>query len=402
LRSALAAEGLGAAELVPEPQAAAVGYVDAERVPPGSVVAIYDLGGGTFDAAVVRKSGDGGFEPLGRPEGLERLGGVDFDEVIFSHVRSVVGAAWDGLDPDDVAVRSAAAALRRECTAAKEALSGDTEVRIPVILPGIQAQVPLVRAAFEEMIRPAVAETVDVLLRVIDSAGVARDELAGVLLVGGSSRIPLIGQLVSAAIGRAAAVDADPKGVIAAGASIVARGRVAEPPKAMPDAVGEAFVPDPTHPRPPTEIARPIALRPNPRRPGRRLVGLGIAAAVLAALVAGGGALAEVYRTAAASSDAEATTPSRTVDPSRGPAIEPALPEPSRSPRVATTRSAPPASAPPPPSPTPPPAPTATSSPTLPTSAPSEGPAAVAPPSEDDPAEGPAPQPPGPDAEPGG
>src|SRR4051812_30826201 len=57
-----------------EPQAAAIYYASHERVDPGAVIAIYDLGGGTFDAAVVRKDEDGGFTILGEPEGIERLG----------------------------------------------------------------------------------------------------------------------------------------------------------------------------------------------------------------------------------------------------------------------------------------------------------------------------------------
>ena len=65
-----------------EPQAAALSYASAERVAPGSTIAVYDLGGGTFDAAVVRKNGT--FSLLGDPEGIERLGGLDFDDLIFS------------------------------------------------------------------------------------------------------------------------------------------------------------------------------------------------------------------------------------------------------------------------------------------------------------------------------
>ena len=73
------------------------------------------------------------------------------------------------------------------------------------------------------MIRPAVLETVEALRRALDSAGVSAADLDAVLLVGGSSRIPLVTQLVSEEFGRSAAVDVDPKGVIAAGAALVAR-----------------------------------------------------------------------------------------------------------------------------------------------------------------------------------
>ena len=68
-----------------EPEAAAVHYASTTRVAPGEVVAVYDLGGGTFDAAVLRNTGDG-FELLGDPRGIEQLGGVYFDEAVFAYV----------------------------------------------------------------------------------------------------------------------------------------------------------------------------------------------------------------------------------------------------------------------------------------------------------------------------
>src|SRR4051794_23184999 len=89
-----------------EPQAAAMHYAAAERIEPGSTVAVYDFGGGTFDAAVVHKDGHG-FGLLGRPEGVERLGGIDLDELVFEHVVEGLPEAFDGLDEDDPAVLSA-------------------------------------------------------------------------------------------------------------------------------------------------------------------------------------------------------------------------------------------------------------------------------------------------------
>jgi molecular chaperone DnaK (HSP70) len=166
VRTALQARGLEV-ELLDEPRAAAISYAATERVEPGSVVAVYDLGGGTFDAAVVRKNG--GFTMLGRPEGIERLGGVDFDDAVFTHVRNSVGKALDQLDPADEEVVAAVARLRRDCVEAKEALSSDTEVRIPVLLPGIRTTVRLVRGEFEEMIRDDVEASVEVLRRAVMS-----------------------------------------------------------------------------------------------------------------------------------------------------------------------------------------------------------------------------------------
>jgi actin-like ATPase involved in cell morphogenesis len=226
LTAALATEGLRVT-LLAEPQAAALHYATQERVAPGSTIAVYDLGGGTFDAAVVRKAnrseaafGAAGFGMLGRPEGLDRLGGVDFDEVVFEHVRAGLPAAFSDLDDTDTGVLSAVARVRRECTEAKEALSADTDVSIPVLLPAGGGSVRLHRSEFESMIRAQVEETVDALRTAVRSAGCRPGELNAVLLVGGSSRIPLVAQLVSEGLARPVAVDTDPKNAIAKGAAL--------------------------------------------------------------------------------------------------------------------------------------------------------------------------------------
>jgi len=168
LGSALAGQGVPVSFLA-EPQAAALHYASTERLGSGSTVAVYDLGGGTFDAAVVHKTG-ASFSLVGRPEGLERLGGVDFDQAVFDHVRSAMPDAFAALDDSDPAVLSAVASVRRECSEAKEALSADTEVTIPVLLPGAQGSVRLHRTEFESMIRPQIEETVAALRRAVASA----------------------------------------------------------------------------------------------------------------------------------------------------------------------------------------------------------------------------------------
>ncbi|MBW0116702.1 Hsp70 family protein, partial [Pseudonocardia abyssalis] len=272
--AALADHGLGHAVFLTEPQAAAVGYASTERIEPGGIVGVYDLGGGTFDAAVVRKLPDGGFVLLGRPTGIERLGGVDFDDAILGHVRTALGTAWGELDAADASVQAAVAGLRRECTAAKEALSADTEVMVPVMLPGTHTQVRLGRAEFEDMIRPSVGETVEALRRAVDSAGLTPADLDAVLLVGGSSRIPLVSQLVSAELGRSISVDADPKAVVAAGAALTARSLVTPvAPVAPVDEVPDVLpvVPAVAFDAPPDEDA------PRRRRGGTLVVAASIA-----------------------------------------------------------------------------------------------------------------------------
>jgi molecular chaperone DnaK len=216
LGGALAGQGLQVSYIA-EPQAAALHYASAERVEPGSTIAVYDFGGGTFDAAVVHKDGNT-FKLLGRPEGVDRLGGIDFDEIVFQHVVTGMPEAFEGLDENDPAVLTAVAAIRRECVEAKEALSSDTEVSIPVLTPKAQGSVRMHRSEFETAIRPQVEDTVDALQHAVASAGLAPQQLSAVLLVGGSSRIPLVGQLVSELLGRPVTVDVDPKNAISMGA----------------------------------------------------------------------------------------------------------------------------------------------------------------------------------------
>ncbi|HEY7070345.1 MAG TPA: Hsp70 family protein, partial [Acidimicrobiales bacterium] len=214
--------GIGRTILLTEPQAAAISYSSQARVEQGAVIAVYDLGGGTFDAAILRKEPDGGFTMLGTPEGIEHLGGIDVDAAVFAHVTSSLGDAYEELDPDDPQALAAVSRLRIECTQAKEALSLDTEISVPVLLPTIQTEVRVTRAELEEMIRPPLADTVTALERAVRSANLAPSDIDHVLLVGGSSRIPLVAELVSARLGRPVAVDAHPKHAIALGAAIVA------------------------------------------------------------------------------------------------------------------------------------------------------------------------------------
>ncbi|MCE7928447.1 MAG: Hsp70 family protein [Chloroflexi bacterium CFX7] len=255
LRQAVRQAGIEQAVLLSEPEAAAVHYADQERLESGAVVAVYDFGGGTFDAAVLRKTADG-FELLGEAEGLERLGGIDFDQAVLGLVNSATGGALEQLDPADPAARAAANRLREECRQAKEALSSDTEGVIPVLLPSRQTEVRLTREEFEEMVRPRLRETTAALERAIRSAGLKVEEVDRVLLVGGSSRIPLVGALVREATGRPTAIDAHPKHAIALGAAIFGRAHLDKGPAV-------AGTPAPVSAPAVTEV-RPPALPPEP------------------------------------------------------------------------------------------------------------------------------------------
>ncbi|GAA1788455.1 hypothetical protein GCM10009712_39780 [Pseudarthrobacter sulfonivorans] len=220
--AALAARGLHNVTLISEPEAAALHYASQVRVEDGSTIAVYDLGGGTFDTAVLRKDGNGRFEFLGSPEGIEGLGGADFDAEVFRHVAAHTGEALAALDPEEPGALAALARLKRECVEAKEALSADSEASISVFLPGAQQQVRLVRSEFEAMIDEPIRETVEALERSLEQLDLEPADLTAVLLIGGSSRIPLVAQLISEQLDRPIAVDADPKSSICLGAAVAA------------------------------------------------------------------------------------------------------------------------------------------------------------------------------------
>jgi molecular chaperone DnaK len=259
---------VGQVTFVSEPEAAAVYYASRQRMEPGQVVAVYDFGGGTFDAAMVRKTEDG-FALVGTPEGMERLGGIDFDQAIFAHVADALGGLVQDQDLTDSGALKALTRLRADCRAAKEALSTDTDATIPVLLPNVQTDVRITRDEFEDMIRPRVAETVAALKRAVRSAGISTDDLVRILLVGGSSRIPLVGQMVREGTGRPVTVDADPKFAIPLGAALAGEQRAATAVPETPITHAEpppTVAPEPAAPVAPSPAptATPAAVAPSP------------------------------------------------------------------------------------------------------------------------------------------
>jgi len=246
-----------AVSTISEPEAAITQYAASGRLPDGATAAVYDLGGGTFDATVLRWQG-GRAEILGRPEGIEQLGGGNFDEAVLAHVNAAADGALTGLDMRNPQNSTAVARLRRECVLAKEALSAETEATITVALPGRRLDVRLSRTEFEKMIHTPIETTVMTLIRALESASVNPTELAAVLLVGGSARIPLVARMISAALACPTVLDPQPEQAVALGAAALAGVAVPLNP------ADSAPTPPPTE-RPPTQ--RPPTERPPSRRP---------------------------------------------------------------------------------------------------------------------------------------
>jgi serine/threonine protein kinase/actin-like ATPase involved in cell morphogenesis len=246
--------GLPDTVTITEPEAAAAHYAATRQLEVGSIIAVYDLGGGTFDVTVLRQGAEG-IEILGVPEGIERLGGIDFDEAILNYVNHVSGGALHELDPRDPQVVLALSRLRQDCVLAKETLSLDTETVVPVFLPGRHFDVEITRTRFEELVRAQIESTVGELSRTLRSAQVSPSELSAVLLVGGSSRIPLVARMVSEELGRPTVVDAHPKYAVALGAATIAR------------AIGERRPSRPAAPPGDTGPTRDSVVAPTPAAP---------------------------------------------------------------------------------------------------------------------------------------
>jgi molecular chaperone HscA len=201
--------GLEVYRLLAEPTAAALAY-GLDRGERGLFV-VYDLGGGTFDVSVLRLH-EGVFHVLATG-GDSALGGDDFDRAIAAELLRIAGLAA----PDSHVQAEALFAAR----AAKEALSDREAVTVDLPRAGLSGHV-LERATLESILDPIARRTLAPCRQALKDAGVDASELDGVVLVGGSTRTPLVRSLVARAFKREPLVDHDPDLVVAYGAAIQA------------------------------------------------------------------------------------------------------------------------------------------------------------------------------------
>ncbi len=193
--SAAALAGFAEAELLEEPVAAAIAF-EHEGGQLGNGVLVYDYGGGTFDAAFVfREEGEQGFGLALEPAGDARLGGDDLDQALYDHfneqVRRDHGRSISGRE--GVTEMS----FLRACRRRKEMLSKSRHATFSTTLePGVTFTAGIDRAEFEDLIRPQVERTVRITADLVDTARSHGYVVDTLLLVGGSSQLPLVQRLL--------------------------------------------------------------------------------------------------------------------------------------------------------------------------------------------------------------
>ena len=212
--------GLEVERIINEPTAAALAY-GLDKQENAHTVLVYDLGGGTFDVSVM-ELGDGVFE-VKATAGNNHLGGDDFDQKIMDYLISEFkkGNGVD-LSKDKMAMQR----LKEVAEKAKKDLSGmtSTQISAPFISQSddgpLHLDVTLTRAKFEDLISDLVESTLEPVRQAIKDAKIKKSDIDKVLLVGGSTRIPMVQELIKKELGKEPSREVNPDEVVAMGAAI--------------------------------------------------------------------------------------------------------------------------------------------------------------------------------------
>ena len=212
--------GLKVRRIINEPTAAALAY-GLDKKDSDANIAVFDLGGGTFDISIL-ELGDGVFE-VKSTNGDTHLGGDDFDKRIIDWL------AQEFMSDFNVDLRKDPMALQRLKEAAEKAKielssSTTTEINLPYIMPidGVPQHLvrTLTRAKFEQLCDDLIKATIEPCKKALADAGLDKNQINEVILVGGSTRIPAIQQIVEQFFGKAPSKGVNPDEVVAVGAAI--------------------------------------------------------------------------------------------------------------------------------------------------------------------------------------
>lgn len=212
--------GLDVKRIINEPTAAALAYgVDKDEE--SSKIMVFDLGGGTFDVSIL-EVGDGVFEVLST-RGNNRLGGDDFDNALMDYIAEDFkkeNGVDLRLDPtSDQRLKDAAEKAKKELSSAMT-----STINLPFITAvngqPVHLNMPVTRAKFEELIAPIVKKTEEPVLNALKDANLTASDLNKVLLVGGSTRVPMVQDLVKKLTGKDPQKDINPDECVALGAAV--------------------------------------------------------------------------------------------------------------------------------------------------------------------------------------
>lgn len=221
IRKAALIAGFQEVELIDEPTAAAIYYASKQKVEVGEKLLIYDLGGGTFDVSLIVKEEEG-FRALTAPLGIERCGGVDFQRKIYD---DILDNFHDELYPiisrRDEASKRLSSLIEGESIKLKHQLSSAESAQCVITLPTFDClNYNITREKFEAKINEYITNSCTRIEDIVKNAGLTMKDIDRVLLVGGSSRIPYVEQMVKKVTGRPVYKDADTELVVCFGACV--------------------------------------------------------------------------------------------------------------------------------------------------------------------------------------
>jgi len=212
--------GLEVERIINEPTAAALAY-GLDKQETNEKILVYDLGGGTFDVSIL-ELGDGVFEVLAT-SGNNKLGGDDFDNRLVDHIIEEIKKEEDlDLTDDKMAMQR----IKEAAEKAKKDLSGmtSTQISLPFIAQvdgaPVNFEMDITRAKFESLISDLVESTLEPVRKSLKDAGLSKNEIDKVILVGGSTRIPMVQELVKKEVGKEPSKGVNPDEVVAMGAAI--------------------------------------------------------------------------------------------------------------------------------------------------------------------------------------